>query len=138
VLGCYIILCCQRGRCDMFVQNCCRPPQDNPKTLNTQLCIQLYQKKLARFQQFAALYPECYWVFIGDNGQVGLLLLRTSAACPETCTRPPAQFPPYTAITDLQTQPLKISSPELVLVIKSAVSCLRSCQGSRRRGVGHR
>lgn len=47
-----------------------RPPQDNPKTLNTQLYIQLYQKKLARFQQFAALYPECYWVFVGDNGQV--------------------------------------------------------------------
>lgn len=47
----------------------CRPPQDNPKTLNTQLYIQLYQKKLARFQQFAALYPECYWVFVGDNGQ---------------------------------------------------------------------
>ena len=48
----------------------CRPPQDNPKTLNTQLYIQLYQKKLARFRQFADLYPECYWVFVGDNGQV--------------------------------------------------------------------
>lgn len=50
-----------------------RPPQDNPKTLNTQLYVQLYQKKLARFQQFAVLYPECYWVFVGDNGQVSLL-----------------------------------------------------------------
>ena len=47
-----------------------RPPQDNPKTLNTQLYIQLYEKKLARFRQFAALYPECYWLFVGDNGQV--------------------------------------------------------------------
>ena len=50
----------------------CRPPQDNPKTLNTQLYIQLYEKKLKRFEQFAKLYPECYWVFVGDNGQVGL------------------------------------------------------------------
>ena len=49
-----------------------RPPQDNPKTLNTQLYIQLYEKKLKRFEQFAKLYPECYWVFVGDNGQAGL------------------------------------------------------------------
>ena len=48
----------------------CRPPQDNPKTLNTQLYIQLFEKKLARFEQFARLYPECYWIFVGDNGQV--------------------------------------------------------------------
>ena len=57
-----------------------RPPQDNPKTLNTQLYIQLYEKKLARFRQFAALYPECYWLFVGDNGQVRACLLLT--ACP--------------------------------------------------------
>ena len=43
----------------------CRPPQDNPKTLNTQLYIQLFEKKLARFEQFARLYPECYWIFVG-------------------------------------------------------------------------
>ena len=48
----------------------CRPPQDNPKTLNTQLYIQLFEKKLARFEQFARLYPECYWIFVGDNVQV--------------------------------------------------------------------
>ena len=53
------------------VVGACRPPQDNPKTLNTQLYIQLYEKKLKRFEQFAKLYPECYWVFVGDNGQVG-------------------------------------------------------------------
>ena len=47
-----------------------RPPRDNPATLNTQLYIQLFERKLARFQQFAALYPECYWTFVGDNGQV--------------------------------------------------------------------
>ena len=60
----------------------CRPPQDNPKTLNTQLYIQLYEKKLKRFEQFAKLYPECYWVFVGDNGQVGFCVrLRDSALC---------------------------------------------------------
>jgi hypothetical protein len=38
-------------------------------TLNTQLYIQLYERKLARFQQFAVLYPEYCWAFVGDNGQ---------------------------------------------------------------------
>ncbi len=60
-----------------------RPPQDNPKTLNTQLYIQLYEKKLARFRQFAALYPECYWLFVGDNGQVWASPLLT-VFCPRT------------------------------------------------------
>ena len=32
----------------------------------------LAEKKLARFKQFAAIYPECCWVFLGDNGQVSL------------------------------------------------------------------
>ena len=27
-------------------------------------------KKLVRFQEFAALYPEALFVFVGDNGQV--------------------------------------------------------------------
>jgi hypothetical protein len=27
-------------------------------------------KKLVRFQEFAALYPEAVFVFVGDNGQV--------------------------------------------------------------------
>ena len=30
----------------------------------------LAEKKLSRFKQFAAIYPECCWVFVGDNGQV--------------------------------------------------------------------
>jgi hypothetical protein len=33
-------------------------------------------KKLVRFQEYAALYPEATFVFVGDNGQV----LRLSAA----------------------------------------------------------
>jgi hypothetical protein len=58
----------QGWKCCCWVR--CRPPQDSPATLNTQLYMQLYEKKLARFRQFAALYPECYWLFVGDNGQV--------------------------------------------------------------------
>ena len=46
-----------------------RPLQDSPMTLNPQLYIQLYERKLARFQQFAVLYPEYCWAFVGDNGQ---------------------------------------------------------------------
>lgn len=64
----------------------CRPPQDNPKTLNTQLYIQLFEKKLARFEQFARLYPECYWIFVGDNGQV------RSAATPAAAMGPQQSF----------------------------------------------
>ena len=30
----------------------------------------LAEKKLSRFKQFAAIYPECCWMFLGDNGQV--------------------------------------------------------------------
>ena len=30
----------------------------------------LAEKKLSRFKQFAAIYPECCWIFVGDNGQV--------------------------------------------------------------------
>lgn len=51
-----------------------RPLQDSPVTLNTQLYVQLYERKLSRFQQFAVLYPEACWVFVGDNGQAWALL----------------------------------------------------------------
>ena len=34
----------------------------------------LAEKKLSRFKQFAAIYPECCWVFMGDNGQASLAL----------------------------------------------------------------
>lgn len=40
--------------------------------------LQFYQalaaKKLARFKQYVAVYPECCWMFVGDNGQVLLSL----------------------------------------------------------------
>ncbi|DBA92139.1 hypothetical protein WJX77_008470 [Trebouxia sp. C0004] len=50
-----------------------RPPRDNPRTLNTQLNAALANRKLSRFKEFAALYPECCWVFLGDNGQGDVL-----------------------------------------------------------------
>ncbi|KAL3156916.1 hypothetical protein ABBQ38_001178 [Trebouxia sp. C0009 RCD-2024] len=50
-----------------------KPPRDNPKTLNTQLNAALANRKLSRFKEFAALYPECCWVFLGDNGQGDVL-----------------------------------------------------------------
>jgi len=48
----------------------------------------LAEKKLSRFKQFAAIYPECCWVFCGDNGQVAapplpsrrLVAIRTPAS----------------------------------------------------------
>jgi hypothetical protein len=65
---------CCKAHCDQ--SDCstgrpvCRPPRDNPRTLNTQLNAALANRKLSRFKEFAALYPECCWVFLGDNGQV--------------------------------------------------------------------
>lgn len=56
----------------------CRPPRDNPRTLNTQLNAALANRKLSRFKEFAALYPECCWVFLGDNGQVRSFLHQKS------------------------------------------------------------
>ena len=56
----------------MCVCGGCRPPRDNPRTLNTQLNAALANRKLSRFKEFAALYPECCWIFLGDNGQVNL------------------------------------------------------------------
>ena len=61
---------------------CSRPLQDSPATLNTQLYIQLYERKLARFQQFAVLYPEYCWVFVGDNGQARPALIPTRSFPP--------------------------------------------------------
>ena len=58
-----------------------RPPRDNPKTLNTQLNAALANRKLSRFKEFAALYPECCWVFLGDNGQVSLSTLVILSQC---------------------------------------------------------
>lgn len=60
----------------------CRPPRDNPKTLNTQLNAALANRKLSRFKEFAALYPECCWVFLGDNGQVSLTPAPTPSIYP--------------------------------------------------------
>eukprot|EP00884_Botryococcus_braunii_P009365 jgi/Botrbrau1/1842/Bobra.146_1s0036.1 len=52
-----------------------RPLQrQTTRSLNSTLYIQLYRKKLSRFKQYAALYPECCWIFVGDNGQGDVML----------------------------------------------------------------
>lgn len=48
-----------------------RPPRDAPWSLDSLLASRLAKRKLKSFKEYAALYPECCWIFIGDNGQVG-------------------------------------------------------------------
>lgn len=43
----------------------------SPGPASVQFYHALAAKKLIRFKQFAAIYPECCWIFVGDNGQVG-------------------------------------------------------------------
>ena len=52
-----------------------QPPevQDNPRTASTALFQTLAAKKLSRFRDFAAAWPECCFLFIGDNGQGDVL-----------------------------------------------------------------
>lgn len=45
------------------------PPEDN-KTAVAALYQQLAAKKLSRFREYAALFPEACFVLVGDNGQV--------------------------------------------------------------------
>ncbi|KAK9804158.1 hypothetical protein WJX73_006372 [Symbiochloris irregularis] len=46
----------------------------SPRTLDSLLASRLAKRKLQRFKEYAALYPECCWVFIGDNGQGDVLV----------------------------------------------------------------
>lgn len=46
-------------------------------------------KKLVRFQEFAALYPEAVFVFVGDNGQVTQKPCQCRLASPPCLTAPP-------------------------------------------------
>ncbi|KAI7837292.1 hypothetical protein COHA_008906 [Chlorella ohadii] len=48
------------------------PPED-PKTAVAALYQQLAAKKLSRFREYAALFPEACFVLIGDNGQGDVL-----------------------------------------------------------------
>ena len=47
--------------------------------MHAALYQQLAAKKLSRFREFAAIYPEACFVLIGDNGQVRR---RGSRLCP--------------------------------------------------------
>ncbi|KAK9810420.1 hypothetical protein WJX72_010416 [[Myrmecia] bisecta] len=54
-------------------QYLCSNKSGSPKTLNMQFCVELARKKISRFREYAALYPECSWLFMGDNGQGDIL-----------------------------------------------------------------
>eukprot|EP00887_Chlorella_sp_A99_P001892 scaffold18.g1892.t1 len=51
------------------------PPEvaDNPRTASSALFQTLAAKKLSRFREFAAAWPECCFLFLGDNGQGDVL-----------------------------------------------------------------
>ena len=44
-------------------------------------------KKLVRFQEYAALYPEATFIFVGDNGQVPAHLTHVRHVCPDSDVR---------------------------------------------------
>ncbi|KAK9863341.1 hypothetical protein WJX84_006379 [Apatococcus fuscideae] len=46
-----------------------RPKHDQQGGMENLLYHALAAKKLSRFKEYAALYPECCFVFLGDNGQ---------------------------------------------------------------------
>jgi hypothetical protein len=63
----------------------------NPKTAAAALYQTLAAKKLSRFREYAAIYPEAAFVFVGDNGQGDVLcaeILYSTAAQAATATRP--------------------------------------------------
>lgn len=49
------------------------PDDPNPKTAATALYQTLAMKKLSRFKEYAAIYPEAAFIFVGDNGQGDVL-----------------------------------------------------------------
>lgn len=51
------------------------PPEvaDNPRTASSALFQTLAAKKLSRFREFAAAWPESCFLFLGDNGQGDVL-----------------------------------------------------------------
>ena len=104
----------------------CRPPRDNPKTLNTQLNAALANRKLSRFKEFAALYPECCWVFLGDNGQVRLPPSPAPAViyglpCSTFCGHPPK---PLTIHRLLPSTPCWLGQPPLPHLLLLCVAYL--------------
>ncbi len=54
------------------------PPED-PKTAVAALYQQLAAKKLSRFREYAAIFPEACFLLIGDNGQVRVCVGRRAA-----------------------------------------------------------
>lgn len=49
------------------------PDDPNPKTATAALYQTLAAKKLSRFREYAAIYPEAAFIYFGDNGQGDIL-----------------------------------------------------------------
>ena len=49
------------------------PDDPNPKTATAALYQTLAAKKLSRFREYAAIYPEAAFLYVGDNGQGDVL-----------------------------------------------------------------
>jgi hypothetical protein len=67
----------------------------NPKTAADVLYQTIAAKKLSRFREYAAIYPEAAFVFVGDNGQ-------GDALCAEILS------------SDSQNSPTSVESPKLI------------------------
>ena len=99
------------------------PPDDpNPKTAAAALYQTLAAKKLSRFREYASIYPEAAFVFVGDNGQGDVLcaeILYSTAAQAAKAAHGPRQ-----------TQ-LLASFIHRVVAPASTLSMLRSSKGTK-------
>ncbi len=68
------------GKPPLGVLNLLSSPAPPPSHAPVALYQQLAAKKLSRFREYAALFPEACFVLIGDNGQVGPGLARPCTA----------------------------------------------------------
>lgn len=93
-----------------------RPPRDSPRGLDSLLYGRLAKRKLKRFKEYASLYPECCWIFIGDNGQGDVLV----AEGLEQATRGPDNQPRLLA-----------SFIHRVVPVLGTVSHLRCARGNK-------
>ena len=92
----------------------------NPKTAAAALYQTLAAKKLSRFREYAAIYPEAAFVFVGDNGQGDVLcaeILYTTAVQAAAASSRPSQ--------------LLASFIHRVVPPSSTLSMIRTAKGSK-------
>ena len=66
------------------------PDDSNPRTAAAALYQTLAAKKLSRFREYATVYPEAAFIFVGDNGQGDVLCaeILTSTASQHAAPKP--------------------------------------------------